>query len=324
MKKIRVIILLLAGLSTTSCSFGAKEHELTVTDGQGQPLKGIAIKAGYTGQSGKSIVFRGTTDANGRFSFSADAKTEISFTASADGYYSNQIRVDSTGKDDRGYATPQSTQSTLTLNSIRNPVPLIAYRSWELNIPIRNEQLGYDIELGDWISPYGEGKSADIFFVYSSEYHGKHDYNGKLEMSFPNENDGYVEFSVDFLNGSELKSKYQAPASGYLSTKTWEFQRRSNVMFSNTGERTGNFNDYNEPTSYWLRLRTVVDENGSIKEAIYAKIYRDIKFGGVHEKAFIKFASVYVNPVINDRNLEFDHERNLFENLPSKHRPRYP
>jgi hypothetical protein len=324
MKKLRFILFLLAAASGMSCSFGAKEHRLYVMGLDGKPLQGVSVKAGYTTEGGDHVIYREETDEEGRFSFSGDVKTEISFTVDARGYYTSQIRVDSTGMDNQGYAIPKDTNSEITLKPIKDPIPLHAYAEWELVLPAREKKLGYDIIVADWVAPYGKGKSADIFFEYTSEYRDLHDYNGRLVMTFPNEYDGFIEFEVDFLNGSELKSAYYAPDSGYTTEKTWEFQRRPHVMFSNTGERSGNFNDYNKPTSYWLRLRTVATPEGDIKRAIYAKIYHDINFGGVHEKAFIKFTMVYVNPNVNDRNLEFDRDNNLFENLKGRNQPRYP
>jgi hypothetical protein len=51
-------------------------------------------------------------------------------------------------------------------------------------------------------------------------------------------------------------------------------------------------------------VRTVLDEQGNVKSALYGKIYGD----------FMHF-SYYLNPTPNSRNVEFDPKRNLSKNL---------
>ena len=56
--------------------------------------------------------------------------------------------------------------------------------------------------------------------------------------------------------------------------------------------------------NYFFRVRTVLDENGKVKSALYGKIYGD----------FMHF-SYYLNPTPNDRNVEFDPKQNLLKKL---------
>ena len=64
-------------------------------------------------------------------------------------------------------------------------------------------------------------------------------------------------------------------------------------MDVNTRKRTMN---------YYIRVRTVLDDDGNIVRAHYGKIYGD----------FMKWTH-YLNPTPNDRNVEFDVKKNLID-----------
>ena len=53
-------------------------------------------------------------------------------------------------------------------------------------------------------------------------------------------------------------------------------------------------------------MRTVLDENGNVKSALYGKIYGD--------PMQMNFR-YYLNPTPNDRNIEFDPKQNLLGGL---------
>jgi hypothetical protein len=67
---------------------------------------------------------------------------------------------------------------------------------------------------------------------------------------------------------------------------------------------------------YFIRVRTVLGENGNVKSALYGKIRGDFRFyaGTKAPQAGMGF-DYYLNPTPNDRNLEFDPKRNLMTNL---------
>ncbi len=92
-------------------------------------------------------------------------------------------------------------------------------------------------------------------------------------------------------------------------------------------ESPGNVvNQFSKDSGLFLRLRTKLDENGEVVRANYAKLYGDPTFswnirtgeGAIH------FRYVYFNPEVNDRNLEFDTDKNLLNGLNTKHRVTLP
>lgn len=108
--------------------------------------------------------------------------------------------------------------------------------------------------------------------------------------------DGIQEFSVPSYylgdHGSALRSAQEAPAGGYQSE--WM------LYAPNTGKTTSETRHDNN-RDYYFRVRTVVDETGNVKSALYGKIYED-------DAHF----SYYLNPTPNSRNVEFDRNHNLF------------
>lgn len=172
--------------------------------------------------------------------------------------------------------------------------------------PVLNEVVGFDLMLGDWVAPYGRGGHKDILFKKSFSGTSNNDYNSKLVVSFPNPTDGIQEFGLSMPNnqGSYLRSPHEAPAEGYSPMLV-----REN---SATPGKSAQF-DYDEKKNYFFRVRTVLDENGKIKSALYGKIYGD----------FMQF-TYYLNPTPNDRNVEFDPKQNLLKGLKSFERVDVP
>ena len=64
-----------------------------------------------------------------------------------------------------------------------------------------------------------------------------------------------------------------------------------------------------------FRVRTVLDDKGNIISARYGKIYGPIEYGDSdsNQGGRVSF-TYYLNPMDNDRNLEFDPSRNLLAN----------
>ena len=72
----------------------------------------------------------------------------------------------------------------------------------------------------------------------------------------------------------------------------------------------------NPVPGYFIRVRSVLDENGKLKSALYGKITDNFKFfaGTKAPHAGLGF-TYYLNPTPNDRNVEFDPQKNLMKNL---------
>ena len=172
-------------------------------------------------------------------------------------------------------------------------------------IPEIDKLIGFDLERGDWVAPHGEGSISDFIFYAKYTQRSARDFDYTLSLTFSNEADGIqVANSQSIHKESRLKSDYHAPADGYLTE--WEQVRTRRPEIGET-------NNIDRDRKYYFRVRTEVDRDGNIVSANYGKIYGD----------FLQF-SYYLNPTPNDRNVEFDPKRNLFENLSASEQVRSP
>ena len=222
----------------------------------------------------------------------------------------------------RKYVDPEV---TLVLKETKNPIPMYAVNSPEIRVPEYGKKLGFDLAKADWVAPYGKGKSADIFFQVDGYYNGRKDFDSTLTLSFPNDGDGLIPFEGEERKGSQFISPYEAPLNGYIAEKKWRLAIIPTDDPGPHGLKAKGINDYEKAKNYILRVQTVLDSNGDVKSAKYAKIYGDIQFDGVSNRdSHILINSYYLNPNTNDRNLEYAVGQNLFKNLQSFEDPKLP
>jgi hypothetical protein len=201
---------------------------------------------------------------------------------------------------------PWNPTLNVVVKPILNPIPMYA-RAFGKNpdpiLPKLNTPIGFDLEAADFVAPYGKGTSSDLIFNLSNQGST----NGiqkptdiALTISFPNKGDGIQSVIGPPRNqGSALRLPRYAPASGYENnlTQTMSQLRVHGLL--------------NEGQNYFYRVRTVLDEQGNVKSTLYGKIAGPIQFwnnGGI-------VFTYYLNPTPNDRNMEFDPNKNLFQNL---------
>ena len=317
--------------------------EATVTNESRQPIEKAIVKGLFrtTRGSGEKVV-EALTDTNGHASVTAATPFSAYLYVNKDGYYQSQFeRIETTDRDLAELA-PRTRSREVTLRKKINPIPLIAKRLKDVQIPLREEWIGYDLEVGDWVEPHGKGKQTDILFRYQNEFlgydvsdekleeirsimakwaeknnrewtkemerntHG--DWLGTLEIRFPGKSEGIL--TVTEANGyvaeSELLMPHLAPEAGYQEYLSWSDARNGKVI-----PRNGD--------GHFLRVR-VKERNGEILEANYAKIQQEIYFD---PRGLVTFSYCF-NPEVNDRNLEFDTDKNLLKNLDSNERVRLP
>ncbi|HQF39353.1 MAG TPA: carboxypeptidase-like regulatory domain-containing protein [Opitutaceae bacterium] len=310
-----------------SSLFG-NEVRLRVVDETGAPVEGANAVISFLGvQQGQDDERKGLTDKDGRVSASGTTILSICVTAKKEGHYDARI-YNLTRKRD--------IDQLIVLPRITKPIPLYAldFRVGSgldgIRFQDRCEWLGYDLEAGDWVQPYGKGKTVDIRFRFKNAFLGyevnvkdlakemvssrrgyaarkeewteekfKRDagkWDAELEISFPGEKEGLCEEVERFLPYSALKMPHQAPADGYVPT--WHYTA------NNYSPRTAR-----ENAGFFLRTRVKLDKDGNIVSANYAKIIGDFQIDAA--RGHLVF-SYYFNPEPNDRNLEFDPKKNLF------------
>jgi hypothetical protein len=270
---------------------------LKIIDEQGNPLPATKAGVGFFTNSQPTSI-DGVTDTNGLFSVSQTVGPSaggylFGLSAEKDGCYATRSGFNLMEYD----AVKWNPTITLVLKRVGKPIAMYA-KSVNLGMPVFDKPAGFDFMAGDWVSPYGKGKTKDIIFSAHLDQRAENDADYTLTVSFPKNGDGIQEFIVpEAEKGSGLRSPHEAPVAGYLTQ--WVQTRSRKPGQSETGNLDANRN-------FIFRVRTVKDHAGNIVSAQYGKIYGD----------FLQFR-YYLNPTPNDRNIEFDPKQNLIHSVQS-------
>ena len=267
-------------------------------------------------RGGRSSVRETVTDALGLCTLKERTSGYIYVRIRKDGYYESQLRLKWHQQQTRTETFPLSgTTNDVVLRATIDPIPLFA-RSVYSQIPQPGQEFGYDFEVGDWVPPLGNGNTPDAYFRVDGYWNGYRDNEAVLTVRFPNPKDGLQFFEKPFQE-SAFHSPYNAPLDGYIRESKWRRSRVPNPDATGHSDSEVVTIDRNGNANYFLRIRTKQHETGQIESALYGKIYGDIEFGGASENGgYLKIKAYYLNPTPNDRNLEFDSNRNLFTDLP--------
>jgi hypothetical protein len=248
---------------------------------------------------------KGITDSNGIFVVRHKGSFPSGYKAGKTGYYSSRGSREGIGLDDDDPAKWHQTM-TLVLKKKINPVPMYVNR---VDIahnkpPAFDKPIGFDLTVGDWIGPYGQGKKPYMFFTWHVDYdtnsvtYGRHGREEKMTISFPNPGDGIQEFDFpqhvnkrlsEGNEWSELHFPQLAPTDGYqpelVKLSRWNYHHLPNEY------------DYDHVRkNYLLRVNTVTDGKGRVISAEYGKIYGD----------FDEALTTYLNPEPDSRELEYN------------------
>lgn len=292
---------------------GRAKLTIKVVNEQGQPVEGASVGVGFqydkTWATGSNSV-KGLTDDKGLLSVSERTNGHVGFRVTKKGYYKSTQAYDYKEKGLAGWK-PWNPELEVVLRKVENPVPMYARDLRKLlspiTIPEADKELGFDLVEFDWVTPYGRGITPDFIFYLTMTDNGLEDYEYNLKVLFSNEFDGIQEFQEDILHGSKFKLRRLAPVGGY--------NKEINIFMS--GLKRGSISSWNKNRHHIFRLRSE-EEHGKLKRAIYGKILSDIEVLSVRgSKLPGIFFKYYLNPDYT-RNLEFDPEQNLFNNLPDR------
>lgn len=316
---------ILSGWVAASESFGAGGSQTAtgrvtfrVIDDQGVAVKGAVVDASlkYSDTASGFTTHKGLSDTGGLFAVEGEVLSDMVYQVAHEGYYNTIGRYWFRGRSSEGVEDgrwmPWDPVIDVVLKPKKNPIPMYARRV-EAEIPVLDEPVGYDLEKGDWVAPYGAGITPDISVKYSIRYQELQEYWKKLTFIGAADKEGFLLEELDEL--SAYSSSYEAPSCGYMAEIVFEKKRdKERILF----EHELNTNQY-----IVLRSRVVIGEDGEISSANYSKIYPPVGYGSGRDKNHLNF-TYYFNPVPNDRNLEYDPSKNLFKGLPSWEQVRQP
>lgn len=291
--------------------------EVSVKDDKGEPVENCEVWAQTflkweEGQGfGKDISqeFSSRTNEEGvaKFDFPS-AKGDLKFKPLAPkGFYENYVTEHQFQEFSEGSWFVEPKRFEATLKRIKEPVPLYArsmVRSFaKIEIPELGRPCGFDLIESDWVAPHGLGKTSDLVFTLEKDFKSHSDFTCELSIVCSNPKDGFILVEKEPRKGSQLRLPFLAPEEDYqeLVVKSISVTPANKVMTS----------DVSNIANYFLRLRTVLDENKEIESANYAKVHGDFRFDPINSDTAILNFDYYMNPVPNERNLEFDLSRNL-------------
>ena len=225
--------------------------DVVVRDEQGTPIKGVEV-GGYFSGPFASAPDKAKTDVDGRVVLRGKATLQVSVASGGDGtpWYLSGLDIIPGGIDADKQGWNIKREGTLILRKKRNPTPL-AVRRIELVPPSFEKPYAYDLEIGDYVQPYGKGKTPDLVFrSVLLRNDGPMDLDYRLDVSFSNLGDGII--STEQNLWCTLRSPhYLAPNAQYQNK--WIYTRT--VKPGGGGETSANPN-----RCFYLRVRTKLDD----------------------------------------------------------------
>lgn len=313
-----VVVVCLLNSGCVFAGFPKAKITYRVVDQEGLPIEGAHVDVGFIEASSRSVV--GVTDTSGVFVAEDICSGGAGSLIKKNGYHwSGGGCVYTNINKMLNRFEPWNPTVEVVLKEVRNPTSMAHLIGRDnIRIPTYDKPIGFDLEKGDWVAPYGAGKQAD--FNFTARKIANVILGVTLELSFSNEHDGIMEYPFDPEDRSWFKWPYEAPLSGYTNNwsryrKSFEYETDYAKLYPNDAyfkdmpvhrgiKQESDLKD-DEDINYIFRVRSVVDESGNVVKACYGKIQGEIKIEGetIH-------LSYWFNPHWT-RNLEDDPEKNI-------------
>lgn len=274
-----------------------------VRDPEGLPVEGATVYLALPRYrpGDKNVETTGMTDKEGSVTLSGVAQQDYILSVTKNGYYRTQgpHRAINSETGRRQYATGLQ-KIDLELRPVRDPIVGISRDVNRQTLPVTGGPIGFDLEVGDWVSPHGKGRISDFVFELDGRFTARRDYDQKFILQFSRPQDGVIVFKHPTNIGSALKWPYEAPLLGYEPSRTWS------LKWSPVEGGRGTTIDLSGETNYLFRVRSEVDEQGNVVRAMYGVVSGDfIPVGGNSEIGRNVSFTYALNPDWT-RNLEFD------------------
>ena len=250
----------------------------------------------------------GLSSADGTFVAAERCDSTVSVSVEKGGYYRSEItRVSVNVSDGSGGWVRTNPVIRMVLIPVEEPTPMYARKIQGLRIPVLGQALGFDFIAADWVQPHGSGTTSDaLFTVDRNSPADVKNFRAKVRIEFPGEGNGVIRIvEQEIRSWSALRLPRSAPEVGYANSLALYHERQTGVGYSSNIRRD---------LGYFMKLRTkrVGDE---LRDSLFGKIDGDFDIDVVNSETADLYFTYYVNPTPNDRNLEFDPNRNLFKNL---------
>lgn len=273
MKQLMVVGLFLISLGVFADPLA--KVSVRVVDEVGNPITNADVTVSFDIYRDRK-VFEGQTDTNGLFSAESTTMPHVSLLAEKKGFYmSGRTVMFKMLNDDQTRYEPWNETYHLTLRPKKDVKEMTRKLIDRAIIPNFGTAIGFDLEKGDWVAPYGTGVSKDFIFTAEKE-------NGCASsyiLSFSNGKDGIQECQL-MDTTSIYRWPYEAPLDGYMGVLKKEirysFDKKVSQDFALKKDSDVN---------YIFRVRTKCDQDGNVVSALYGKIRGELKMlprGNLH------------------------------------------
>ena len=294
-------------------TYNAVAHQKVVfqcIDQEGHPLSDVMVWSGVSldGNPETFMPISGKTDTNGCFVVEGKSYGEVGYVCAKKGFYETRetkwLQQNPIVTVSHGRWQPYGMTNTVILKRKGNPVAMYVAGLRKKHTLIREvgEPMGFDLTVGDWVSPRGRGKTPDFHVTYIRDGSGR-DYTAlELILSAEEPFAGFIKVPCDTF--SQFKSPYSADTNAvYAKEMRFSFRRNEKGRYED--------GQLQADECLILRTRTRLDKEGRLVGAYYGKIYGPLRFGFSFDAPGEMKILHYLNPNENDPNLEADTSRNL-------------
>ena len=275
--------------------------ELRVVDDSDAPVPNANVKAllGMNFRE-KGTWMEGRTDTNGVYVVSGKTcGDEIAILLNKNGYYDTNVTycyvemgAEHEVKD--GKWQPYGAEKKIVLRKIINPMSG-SIKGRFVHTKSLNEWIGYDMEIQDFVAPFGSGKDAD--FEVSIDWNGVWypGYKGMgVRLRFTEPYAGYYSCVVD--EHSDFKGPYKADPNK-------DYQKEASFYEEKTVDRQFVRQRFDMSKCWVVRSRCKVDSEGRLIKANYSIVHRVGYSGSADRTGGFRVIGAF-NPTPNDTNLE--------------------
>jgi len=292
--------------------------EVTVVDEDGERLDGAEVKMKFNHsalqrrKTGEYVnVFLGESQKSSPVVQTYTATPTVLLVVKKEGYWGSGLRhrfvhldrID--GKTDGSPNGQYGKAFTVVLRKKVDPRPLYVHSVSWIKVPERERPIGFDLEKGDWVKPYGTGAHSDFIFTIKLDEKERGEYWSEMTVGFSEEEDGISVVNRTQAPESTLLLGPVAPETGYQN----EYVRSMGVKKEGSQLRAFAIPDYDAVMAtegIWFRVRSRVNENGELA-ARYGKLLGPIRYkAGGEKQAVVKFA--YFLAPDASRSLEWNGE----------------
>jgi len=290
-----------------------------VLDEAGKPVVNAQVRIQFLNKtSGDPAMSIGPTDLAGEYTAEGNSTIALSADVKKDGYYGSATSAYLFKTLTNGVWYPWNPTVQTAVRKIENPIPMYA-KVMHSKIPEMDKACGYDLEIGDWVAPYGKGTTSDFILTWTNRTVPNFDFDGTAILTFSNPLDGIQEADLHQFTNTVFRWPRQAPEISYQTS----FTARYAWPAHGNGESVMTFNPDGLSQAYFFRVRTV-EQDGKIVSAHYGKIIGGLEIFPKSDRTCMVRFRYYLNPTPLDRNMEFDLKQNLFKNLSYDQQPRFP